>query len=145
MLGAIGVVVGTCVLAGGALWIHRNHLDTFLTGRAVAQGQVIENRAEVFYTHGRTTGSSESHRSYRAIVRFTPEGGEAVTLADRFAFNHPSFRAGQAVIVFYDPQHPEHAMLDRGWKNYLPLLFCAIVAGLMLRGGSQLWTKKLDV
>jgi hypothetical protein len=68
-----------------------------------------------------------------------------VTLADKFAFNNPSFRPGQAVIVFYDPQHPQRAMLDRGWKNYLPFLFCAIVAGLMLRGGLQLWTRKLDV
>jgi hypothetical protein len=57
------------------------------------------------------------YTSYQAIVAFADQNGRPVTLPDQIAFSPPSFRVGQKVRVFYDPQNPQRAMIDRGRKN----------------------------
>jgi hypothetical protein len=41
------------------------------------------------------------------------------------------------VNIFYDPGEPEHAMIDRGWKNYLPPGIPGVMGFLMILGGVQ--------
>ena len=52
------------------------------------------------------------------------EGGEKRGQAQAVADRYP---AGQKVVVYYDPKHPERAVLERGliWKTFMPF-----VAGL---------------
>src|SRR6266404_7622885 len=125
VFGLFSIAAGLCILLGGGFWIHHNHLDEFVVGSAVAQGQVAENRREEFYVHHGGSITPVSHNSYRAIVRFTTSGGTDVILADAFAFKQPSFNLGETVRVFYEPKNPQNAMIDRGGKNYvLPGLCC---------------------
>ena len=49
------------------------------------------------------------------------EGGEKKSEAQAVVNRYPS---GQKVIVYYDPKHPEKAVLERGliWKTFMPFI-----------------------
>ena len=80
--------------------------------------------------------------SYQAVVKFTDQRGQIVIYPDKFGFSRASFSVGQRVRIFYDPQNPEHAMIDRGQKNYvIPGIVCTF-GGLMLLGGLQRLMKR---
>src|SRR5258706_6569796 len=135
VFGLFSIAAGLCILLGGGFWIHHNHLDEFVVGSAVAQGQVVENRREEFYAHHGGAITTVSNNSYRAIVRFTTPAGTDVILADTLAFKQPSFSLGQTVKVFYELRNPQNAMIDRGGKNYVVPGLCCVFGGLMLLGG----------
>jgi hypothetical protein len=130
---AISLAVGAAFILVGGWWIHRFHMDEFIFNRAIAQGRVIENRPVQVASSSRFLGGT----SYRAIVRFRAQDGREVTLGDWVTFTPPSFSVGQVVGVFYDPGEPEHAMIDRGWKNYLPPGIPGVMGLLMILGGVQ--------
>jgi len=108
--GVVGLLVGLALLFGGAYFVHHAHLDEFLgliAKSQTAEGTVIENRpVEVHPSSGRTL----PYTSYQAIVAFADQNDRPVTLPDQIAFSPPSFRVGQRVRVFYDPQNPQRAM-----------------------------------
>jgi Protein of unknown function (DUF3592) len=131
----ISLAVGSAFILVGGYWIHRLHLDEFIFNRATAQGQVVENRKNL-------VGSSNAGRflgrtSYRAMVRFSAHGGGDVTVGDWIALSPPSFQVGQNVTLFYDPEDPQRAMIDRGWKNYLAPGIPGVMGFLMILGGLQ--------
>ena len=105
----VSLLFGLALLLGGGYFLERQR--DFIARSVTAEGWVIENE--------RVRGRSSSRSSYRAIVRFTDQHGEPVVYHDRIAFNPPSFSVGQSVTVFYDPQNPQMAVIDRGAKNYL--------------------------
>lgn len=110
----VSLLFGLALLLGGGYFLERQR--EFIARSVAAEGRVIENE-RVQWTANNGRGSSRT--SYRAIVRFTDQHGEPVVYHDRVAFNPPSFSVGQSVTVFYDPQNPQMAMIDRGAKNYL--------------------------
>ncbi len=130
----ISLVVGAAFLLIGAWSVHHFHLDEFIFPRATAQATVVENRY-------RPTSSSRNAglggNSYYAIMRFTAQDGREVTLQDWISFERPSFGVGQTVTVFYDPEEPQHAMVDRGWKNLVPPGVPGLFGFLMVLGGLQ--------
>lgn len=108
-MSAVSLLFGLALLLGGGYFLERQR--EFIARSVAAEGRVIENE--------RVRGRSSSRSSYRAIVRFTDQRGEPVLYHDSIAFNPPSFSVGQSVTIFYDPQNPQDAMIDRGAKNYL--------------------------
>jgi Protein of unknown function (DUF3592) len=103
--------------------------------------EVVENRSKQVYPG---TGSRMlPYTSYQAVVRFTDQQGQTVIYADKFGFNPPSFRVGQNVRVFYDPQNPQHAIIDRGPKNYVIPLVCGVFGGIMILGSLQRLSKRI--
>jgi uncharacterized protein DUF3592 len=146
ILGAISLLVGLAFLVGGGWWIHRNHLDEFLGLIAksdTAEGTVIENRA--IEVHPSSTSHTLPYTSYQAIVTFSDGNGRFVTLADQIAFNPPSFRVGQKVRILYEQQKPQHAMIDRGWRNFVIPAICLVFGGLMVLGGLQRLARPVPV
>ena len=128
-------------ILGGGFFIHHNHLDEFMLKPAVAEAEVVENRVKQVYPG---TGSRTlPYTSYQAVVRFTDQQGQTVTYADKFGFSRPSFMVGQKVRIFYDPQNPQHAMIDRGPKNYAIPFVCAVFGGLMILGSLQRLSKSI--
>src|SRR2546422_5323420 len=126
-------------IVGGGFFIHHNHLDQFILKPAVAEAEVVENKSKENYPG---TGSRTlPFTSYQAVVRFTDQQGQTVTYADKFGFSPPSFMVGQKVRIFYDPQNPQHAMIDRGPKNYAIPFVCAVFGGLMILGSLQRLSK----
>jgi Protein of unknown function (DUF3592) len=144
--GVVGLLVGLALLFGGAYFVHHAHLDEFLgliAKSQTAEGTVIENRpVEV---HPSSSARTVPYTSYQAIVAFADQNGRPVTLPDQIAFSPPSFRVGQKVRVFYDPQNPQHAMIDRGQKNFIIPGICLVFGGLIVLGSIQRLTRPLPV
>jgi len=110
---AVSLLFGLGLLVGGGYFAERKR--EFIAKSVAVPGQVIENE-RVQWTDNRR-GSSRT--SYRAIVSFIDQRGQAFTHRDTIAMNPPPFRVGERVMVFYDPENPQKAMIDRGAKNYL--------------------------
>jgi hypothetical protein len=132
-VGVISVLVGLAFFLVGGYFVHHNNLDVFVLKSGVAAGCVIENEKV------RRTDRQEgfSHTSYRAIIEFPDQAGHLVRYRDWISFNPASFYVGQTVRIFYDPQNPEHAMVDRGPRNYFVPLVILVFGGLSLLGGLQ--------
>jgi Protein of unknown function (DUF3592) len=139
--GVVGLLVGLALLFGGAYFVHHAHLDEFLgliAKSQTAEGTVIENRPVA-------SARTVPHTSYQAIVAFADQNGRPVMLPDQIAFSPPSFRVDQKVRVFYDPQNPQHAMIDRGRKNFIIPGICLVFGGLIVLGSIQRLTRALPV
>jgi hypothetical protein len=137
VVGVIGLTAGLFFFPGGGFFLHRIHLDEFLYKRAVAHGRVLENRSKQNNPLRLNGFSDLPFVSYHAIVQFQSREGRTITYADAIGFTTPSFRVGQDVTIFYDPEEPQHAMIDRGAKNYLIPGICLIVGGFMVLGSCQ--------
>src|SRR5215475_6657646 len=138
MFGVIGLLAGLAFLFAGGFWIHHQHLDAFLgliAKSESATGQVVENHPVTVYPG--PSSRSLSYTAYHAVVRFTDHNGETITFTDKLAFSRPSFSVGQEVRIFYDPQNAQHAMIDRGWKNFVIPGICLIFGGLIVLGSIQ--------
>ena len=54
---------------------------------------------------------------------FLAFGVAVVRFKDSISSNPPSYRTGEVVGVFYDPDHPRDARIDRGrWNKAVPIL-----------------------
>jgi hypothetical protein len=135
VIAVISLAVGSAFILVGGRWVHRFHMDEFIFDHGTAQGQVVENRKEYVVSGG--TGQVLGKTSYRAMVRFSAQGGRQTTLGDWIALRPPSFSVGQSVTVFYDPEDPQRAMIDRGWKNYAVPGIPGVMGFLMILGGLQ--------
>ena len=143
VFGVIGLLVGLVFLFVGGLWIHRQHLDAFLgliANSESAAGQVVENRPIRVYPG--PSSRTLPYTSYQAVVRFTDHNGQTITFSDKLAFSRPSFSVGQEVRIFYDPRDTQHAMIDRGWKNFVIPGICLVFGGLIVLGSIQRLTSR---
>lgn len=137
VVSVVGLLAGLFTIVGGGFFLHRAHLDEFLFKRAIAHGRVLENRSE-WNNPRRSNGFSDlPFLSYHAIVQFQNVEGRIVTYDDAIGFTTPSFRIGQDVTIFYDPKEPQHAMIDRGGKNYVIPSIGLIFGGFMILGSWQ--------
>jgi hypothetical protein len=78
---------------------------------------------------------------YMPVVRFPLENGQAFTVRSNRGSNPPALKVGDAVKVYYKPDHPEWAVMntfDQLWAADTGLAFVGVVmmgmGGLMLRG-----------
>ncbi|HTT32737.1 MAG TPA: DUF3592 domain-containing protein [Methylomirabilota bacterium] len=110
---AVSLILGLALLVGGGYFAERQR--EFITKSVAVEGRVIENERADWYDKDK----GFSRTSYRAIVSFTDRSGRAFTHRDEIGMNPPSFSVGQRVTIFYDPENPQKAMIDRGAKNYL--------------------------
>ena len=138
LFGVIGLLVGLALLLVGGFWIHHQQLDAFLgliAKSESAEGRVVENRPVRVYPG---SGSRTlPYTAYQAVVRFTDHNGETITFTDKLAFSRASFSVGQEVRIFYDPRNAQHAMIDRGWKNFVIPGICLMFGGLIVLGSIQ--------
>jgi hypothetical protein len=138
----ISLTLGSGFVFGTAYVVHRTHVDEFFFNRARAQGEVVENRRS---STARSIREGLPSRHYLAVVRFTVPGKGDVTMVDWIAMSPESFSVGQSVAVYYDPNNPGHAMIDRGWKNFLLPGIPGAMGVLMLLGGVQRIRKSREV
>jgi hypothetical protein len=134
IVAVIALLTGSLFLTADLWWLHRRHFDEAVLKRGSAQGQIVENKSD--YYHSPRSGR-DLFRGYRARVRFRAESGRSIVADDWYGTNPPAFTVGQSVTVFYDPELPEHAVIDHGWKNYLAISVPLTMGLLMLLGGVQ--------
>ena len=78
---------------------------------------------------------------YMPVVRFSLENGQPFTVRSNKGSNPPAFKVGDAVKVYYKPDHPELALIntfEQLWAADTGLAFVGLgvmgMGGLMLRG-----------
>lgn len=122
------VAIPVLVLAGAALIALGAHLHrstaAFLERAVQGTGTVVELVAN----------HSGDGVTWAPVVEFE-HGGRRLRFKDSVSSNPPSWRAGDAVAVLYDPARPADARIDRGrWNQAIPVLIGAFGALLCSLG-----------
>lgn len=73
-----------------------------------------------------SSGVSNSRRVYNPVIRFNPEGKEAVEEMSKFGSYPPEFKEGQAVEILYEKKNPKNWTV-RNWFN---LYFISTMFGI---------------
>ncbi len=90
----------------------------------VAQGEVTGLKS-------RRTGTDANY-VYYPVIAFKTWAGERVSFEGKTGSNPPLRQAGDKVVVLYDPDDPERAMIDKGFMNWLEPLALFIIGLLFL-------------
>jgi len=107
----IMLVIGLGILFLGLQWrtFTQNQIATMLT----TEGRVVE-------VVSRTTTSGGERKTYfYPVVEFRTPDGEVIRFESSTGSNPSSYRVGDTVRVYYDPQAPQSAMID-SWELWLP-------------------------
>jgi hypothetical protein len=125
----------------------------FVLGLALLGGALINVSATLrllrgsIATDGRIVDVQRVHRvrrtgyTYMPVVRFTMQNGQIFMVRSNKGANPPAFKLGDAVKVYYKPDHPEWAVIDtfgQLWAGDTVLgcvgLLMMGMGGLFLRG-----------
>lgn len=115
--------LGIIFIATGLYFIQ----DTrdFIARAAQAEGRVVRLEYD--------SGSGSDSDAYYPVVSFSVPGRGGWEFRDRIGTNPPMYRQGEEVPVFYDPENPQKAMIDRGIFNLaFPGIFALVGAGLFI-------------
>jgi len=124
--GGIGVVLLIATL------LVVDHTNRFMKRSQTASGVVTDLRI------GSSSGSSTS-RAHHPVVRYTPDGGEAVEFVSNFGSSPPRYEKGEGVTVRYDPNSPYRARIDGFWGTWFPtVLLGALTAAFGIPGATLL-------
>ena len=93
-------LVGIGMLVG-ALLVYRS-TSSFLTEAAKTEGTVVE------LAKSRSSDST----TYRPVVQFTSQSGQAIEFVSSTGSNPPSYSKGQKVEVLYLPKDPKNAKIS---------------------------------
>lgn len=134
----IFLAVGLGLLTG-AFYSYK-HTATFLESAISTEGTVVENRYEA-------GSSSNDSGSYHAYIKYSSLDGSDVTFRSSVGTNPPSFKVGEQVKVYYDPQDSQNAQVGTFFQMwFLPVLlggmgfiFSSIPLGILfsMARGSQ--------
>ncbi len=103
-MGALFLLIGLGLLAGGGFWIWKT---IGFTGRAErAPGAVVE------MVEKQGSGSDSDGPTWAPKVKFRTAGGMEIEFVSGVSSTPPSYTPGDAVEVLYDPMNPRDATID---------------------------------
>ncbi len=111
------VGVAAALLLAAAIWGGYN--ANFIRQATTVPGTVVD-----LIPVGRGT------RGYHVKVAFTTLAGEHITYQPLSSARPAPFAIGDAVTVYYDPQHPQHAKLDWFLNLWFGPLMLAVAGGV---------------
>lgn len=117
----ITAAIGLLLIIGGAYWTY--DVKTLIDKAIRTNGTIVSQVSE---------RNSEGQTMYRAVVQFRPYRQEAVQFKDSTSSSHPSWKVGDKVQVYYDPDNVDDAMVDGGLFNYLVQSIMLLVGAMLL-------------
>lgn len=106
-------------------------------GRALYSALSTESLlSESIAVDGRIVWLEQLHRvhrngyTYAPVFRFTLQNGQPFTVESQVHSNPPEFKVGDAVTVYYKPDHPEWAVINslgQLWMGDVALAFVGLV------------------
>ena len=69
--------------------------------------------------------------TYVPVIRVTTPAGLTVASRTRAATGGATFRVGQTVRVFYDPDDPKDLRIDDFWARWTLAIFAALAAAVL--------------
>ncbi len=114
-VGALFLLIGVGLTGGGGFWIWKT---IEFTGRAErGEGTVVE------MIEKKGSGSDDDGPTWSPKVKFRTAGGMEIEFVSGVSSNPPSYAAGDAVDVLYDPMNPRDASINSFVQVWLfPLL-----------------------
>jgi hypothetical protein len=109
--------------------------------KAIASREWLSNVGQIISSELHTSYGRRATYSPRAKYSYTVAGqnytGESIVFAWREVFDREaaekvvqSYRPGQTVMVFYDPQQPHESTLDRKFPWPLFEIFCGVLVAV---------------
>ena len=131
---AFGAFIGAVMIAGALYWA--DHLHAYIDSATRTHGVIVSQKSS--YSDGSTT--------YAPVIEFTPHKSGTVRFTSNVSSSSPSWKVGDMVNVFYDPNNTNDAMMDREWFNYFFQLILGSI-GIVILGVSswQFWKKSQAV
>ncbi|ADG76805.1 hypothetical protein TPAU25S_03481 [Tsukamurella paurometabola] len=128
------IALGVLTIAAGCYFTV---VDTmFLASASTAEGRVVDYEESASpKENGRT------EYSYQRIVGYTVDGVDYRKRESGASSSEPAI--GDAVTVYYDPDDPQHAMIDafmRKWLGPLAIIFGVLWTALF--AAIQRWTRR---
>ncbi len=105
-----------------------DHTNRFMQNSLTAEGVVIDLRLG-------TRDSSSTSRVYHPVIRFTPEGQEAIEIVSNFGSNPPRYKKGDTVTIRYAPDSPYRGRIDGFWGIwFVTVILGSLTAGFLIPG-----------
>jgi hypothetical protein len=116
LVGSIFLLSGAGTMYGAVHMVQTGHRTT---------GVVVANERY---------DSTRGGPTYYPVVRFVAQGGQTYVVRSTVGADHPEFRPGEAVTVYYDPRHPQTALIDSDQLWLSPLEFILVGTVIVLVG-----------
>ncbi|MFT6268857.1 MAG: hypothetical protein ACJAVV_001672 [Alphaproteobacteria bacterium] len=123
-LSYLSVCIGLGLCIGGSYWTIQR--ADFLNSTDQSIGQVIDMESS----------TSDGSTVYYSIFEYRfPVTGENIQFRDKVGSSHPSWKIGDQITVFYDPNDKKNVLIDDGWLNWFgPGLLLVIGVVFLLIG-----------
>ncbi|MGB5964901.1 MAG: DUF3592 domain-containing protein [Sulfurimonadaceae bacterium] len=118
-ISGIVAVVGLALVIFGAYWTY--DVKTLIDKAIRTNGTIVSQVSD----------RGDGQTMYSAIVQFRPYKQDAVRFKDSTSSSHPSWKLGDKVHVYYDPNNVKDAMIDSGLFTYIGQ-FAMILLGVLL-------------
>lgn len=101
-----------CCLIGGGYWTHNTY--DFINKAHQAEAKVTGMK------ESRSTSSSGSGTSYTyaPIVKYEVHG-KLYSHTSNMSSSHPTEKVGDMLVIYFSPNDPQEAMINRGIWNFL--------------------------
>ncbi len=109
-IGAFFFGIGVVMLLVSVL-VHR-HISAWRERSRVTEATVVELLEE-------TSVGNSTATLYRPVYRFTPEGGDTITVESNARSTDPGVAIGDKVAMRYDPENPTSATRDSFFSIWL--------------------------
>lgn len=104
------IIISFGMIAGG-YYLFKDMNE--LSGKAmVAAGDVVDIKSR----------SSSDGYSYYPVIAFKTAAHERIRFVGKVGSNPSIYSTGDKVLVLYDPEDPQRAIIDHGFMNWLPSL-----------------------
>lgn len=114
-------VIGLVFVIIGAYWAY--DVKTLIDKAIRTNGTIVSQVSD---------RNSDGQIMYSAIVLFKPYKQDVVRFKESSSSSHPSWKIGDKVKVYYDPNNVSDAMIDNGVFNYLGQFAFVLLGALLL-------------
>ncbi len=145
------LVIQSVFFLVGLLFLGRALYGALSTESLLSQSIAVDGRIVWLEQLHRV---NRSGYTYAPVFRFTLQNGQPFTVQSRVHSNPPEFKVGDAVKVYYKPDHPEWAVINslgQLWMGDVALAFVGLVfsgMGAVLSRASknvrQVWAVSSD-
>ncbi|MFQ5644863.1 MAG: DUF3592 domain-containing protein, partial [Thiogranum sp.] len=131
----IFLVVGLGLFAGGVFLAQKR--QAFLAVAVGAEGTIVDFVRRTSTSDGKTT------TTYHPKVRYTPTGYDTpVTFEHELGSSNPSYSRGEQVRILYTPDHPDDAIIDEGWMNWMASILTLSIGLVFTLVGAAVFRKR---
>lgn len=118
----------------GAYYSYQSQSEFFSTAYH-AQGTVTGFKESSSTSDGSTT------YTYAPIIKFKVDN-KTIKFTDNMGSSHPSEKRGDIVDVYYNPNDPNDAQMDKGWLNWILPIILLVLGVLIFYSSTRVYVNR---